>query len=98
MIAWPALSFTQQSSLSLSVALTFHYILVTIDISKQLFIEKFKTSLDGDIIQQWYATNVKPGNPYVDFKLPEVHKEGAYVGSITGSSSNATAIVKRVKD
>ena len=95
MISWPALSFIQDPNQA--VELTFRFESERIDISKQPFTEQFEISLDGDIIQQGYATNIKPGNPYVDFKLPEVQKEGTYIGSITGSSSIATAIVKRVR-
>ena len=95
MVAWPALSFIQDPNQA--VELTFRFKSDRIDIKKQPFTEQFKISLDGDIIQQGYATTVKPGNPYVDFKLLEVQKEGVYIGAITGSSSTATAIVKRVR-
>ena len=95
MIAWPALSFIQDPNQA--VELTFRYKSDEIDISKQPFTKKFKISCNGVIIYQGYATHVKPGNPYVDLKLPEVQKEGAYIGSIAGSSSNATAVVKRVR-
>ena len=89
----PSLSFYHENQ---PVDLVYQFESEKIDIGRRPFKENFTVTSHGEIIMHGYANAIHKGKPYVDLKV-KVDKPGSYFGTITGSSSSATAVIKQMK-
>ena len=89
----PSLSFHHENR---PVDLVYRFESEKIDIGRRPFQENFTVTSHGELIMHGYANAIHIGKPYVDLKV-KVDKPGSYLGTITGSSSSATAVIKQMK-